>query len=102
MAKGDKKKAESCDKSADIKNLNIKTEIIKIIHKSTKISKEVIEKNIKAPFSEMGVDSFALVEVIFAIENRFAITIPQDSLLGVKNLEDLLILIEKLIHKDGQ
>jgi len=98
MPKGDKKKAKSDALIGDIKNLNIKTEIVKIIHKSTKIPKETIEKNTKAPFADMGVDSFALVEVIFAIENRFAITIPQDSLLSVKNLEGLITLIEELVH----
>ena len=46
-------------------------------------------------------DSFALVEIVFAIENTFDISIPQDSLAKVKNLDDLVALIQKLLKKNG-
>lgn len=71
-------------------------EIINIISKLTKISKDVIAKSSGTHFTESGIDSFALVEIIFEIENKFNVSIPQDSLISVKSVDDLVGLVAKL------
>jgi len=74
-------------------------EIINIISKLTKISEDTINKNSNVHFTESGIDSFALVEIVFEIENKFDVSIPQDSLISVKNVDDLVKLITKLRNK---
>lgn len=74
-------------------------EIINIISKLTKITEDTINKNSSAHFTESGIDSFALVEIIFEIENKFDISIPQDSLISVKNVDELVELVGKLRKK---
>lgn len=74
-------------------------EIINIISKLTKISEDTINKNSNVHFTESGIDSFALVEIVFEIENKFDVSIPQDSLISVKNVDDLVKLVAKLRNK---
>ncbi|MFA5008427.1 MAG: acyl carrier protein [Candidatus Omnitrophota bacterium] len=81
--------------------MDIKVEVIEIISNLGKIPKENIEKYNKESFTELGLDSFSLVEIIFAIENKFEIDIPQDSLATIKNLDDLVALIQKLSKKNA-
>jgi len=76
-----------------------KKEIINIISKLTKIAEDTINKNSSMHFTESGIDSFALVEIIFEIENKFDISIPQDSLFSVKNVDELVKLVGKLRKK---
>ena len=81
--------------------MDIKAEVVEIISNLAKIPKENIEKYNKESFTEIGLDSFALVEIVFAIENKFEIDIPQDSLTTIKSLDDLVALIQKLSKKNG-
>ncbi|MDD4182203.1 MAG: acyl carrier protein [Candidatus Omnitrophica bacterium] len=93
-------KEKTAKKQAPAENeTNEKVEIIKIISKLTKIPEDNINKNSNMHFSETGIDSFALVEIIFEIENRFDISIPQDSLVSVKNVDGLVKLAGKLRKK---
>ena len=77
----------------------IKNEIIEIISNLTKIPKEEI--NSKESFINAGIDSFSVVEIVYAVENKYEIDIPQDSLLGVQNLDDLAALVKKLVENHG-
>jgi acyl carrier protein len=77
----------------------MKNEIIEIISNLTKISKEEIDS--KEAFVNAGIDSFSVVEIVYAIENKYEIDIPQDSLLGVQNVDDLVALVKKLVENRG-
>jgi acyl carrier protein len=77
----------------------IRKEVITIISNLTKIPEESIDP--KVDFSDSGIDSFSLVEIVYAIENRYDVDIPQDSLLEVRNLEGLLGLLETLLKNRG-
>jgi acyl carrier protein len=90
------KKAKSKKQDKDIKK-----EIIEIVSNLSKIPKEKIERCNSENFTDLGMDSFALVEIVFAIENTFDISIPQDSLAKVKNLDDLVALIQQLLKKNA-
>lgn len=82
------------------KSGNVREEIIEIVSNLSKIPKDKIEKYNSENFSELGMDSFALIEIIYAIENAFDINIPQDSLAKVKNIDDLVELITQLTKKN--
>jgi acyl carrier protein len=86
---------------AKTQDRDIKKEIVEIVSNLSKIPKEKIEKCNSENFADLGMDSFALVEIVFAIENTFDINIPQDSLAKVKNLDDLTALIEQLLKKNA-
>jgi acyl carrier protein len=88
------KKQESNAVTADERK-----EIIAIISRLAKISEDAVNKNSNVHFADSGIDSFALVEIVFEIENKFNISIPQDSLVSVKNVEDLIGLIGHLRRK---
>lgn len=81
--------------------MDSKAELIEIVSNLSKIPKENIEKYNDRSFTELGIDSFSLVEIIFAIENKFEIDIPQDSLATIKSLDDLAALIQTLSKKNG-
>lgn len=78
---------------------NIKKEIVEIISNLGKIPKEKIDP--KEHFAAAGLDSFIIVEIIFAIENKFEIDIPQDSLANVQNVEGLVELTKQLLKNRG-
>ncbi|MFA5271034.1 MAG: acyl carrier protein [Candidatus Omnitrophota bacterium] len=90
-----KSKSQSKDKVED----NITGEIVEIISNLGKIPKERID--LKEHFTAAGLDSFTIIEIIFAIENKFEIDIPQDSLASIQNVAQLVELTKQLIKKRG-
>ncbi len=49
------------------------------------------------PFQEIGVDSMDAVEILFALENEFDISIPDEDAKGVRNVREMAEGIQKLI-----
>jgi acyl carrier protein len=49
--------------------------------------------------NEAGVDSLAAVDLIFAIETRFAIAINPEDVAGVQSLRDLAVLVDRIITR---
>lgn len=50
--------------------------------------------------NELGVDSLAVIEFMFVLEDEFGINIPQDDV-SLETIQDVANLIEKLIQKQG-
>ena len=75
-------------------NDKMKSEVREIISNLTQIPKEEI--NSKEFFTDAGIDSFSLVEIVYAVENKYEIDIPQNKLVEVHNLDDLIELIRNL------
>ncbi|MBN3040070.1 MAG: acyl carrier protein [Candidatus Omnitrophica bacterium] len=76
-------------------NEKIRKEVIETISNLTKIPKEAIDPAIS--FRDAGLDSFALVEVVFSLENYYDITFPQEGLLDIVTVNELVDFIEKLL-----
>lgn len=49
--------------------------------------------------SEAGLDSLATLDLIFAIEARFGISIPAEDLGAVHSLHDLAVLVDRLVSR---
>lgn len=49
----------------------------------------------KATLNDLGIDSLALLELIMCLEMEFDIVIEDDEVASLKNMEDLLNLVEK-------
>jgi len=50
--------------------------------------------------NELGVDSLAVIEFMFVLEDEFGINIPQDDV-ALDTIQDVANLIEKLVQKQG-
>ncbi|PPE06129.1 acyl carrier protein [Williamsoniiplasma lucivorax] len=67
-------------------------QIIKAL--KTKGAKGAINKQTK--FVDMGVDSLDLMDMVIQLEDELSIRIPDDQILSIENIDQLLKIIEKL------
>jgi acyl carrier protein len=57
-----------------------------------------VEKiTIDSSFEELGIDSMDGVNILFALENEFNITIPDEEAKGIRNVRQMIEGVEKLI-----
>lgn len=72
--------------------MKIFEEIVKGLKKAG--TKEIINKSTK--FSSMGIDSLDLMDLVVHLEEKLSIHIPDDKLLTLETVGDLLTVIEEL------
>ena len=48
-------------------------------------------------FEELGIDSMDAVEILFALENEFDITIPDDEVRNVRNVRQMAEGVDRLV-----
>ena len=81
---------------------SIKYKIIKILSEQTLLDPSEIKENLS--LEELGVDSLALVEIVFSIEETFNITIPfnsndpTNSTFDISNVNSIICAVENLIN----
>jgi acyl carrier protein len=56
---------------------------------------DAIDEN--APVDKLGIDSLGFLEFMFELEDRLGLSIPQESVTGVRTLRDLATAIDGLI-----
>lgn len=76
--------------------------IIGILAKHTEIDRETI--NVDTPLESLGVDSLLMVEIIFDLEERFNISIPDAAFVGERNRQfetvaDIVRIVRELMDK---
>ena len=69
--------------------------VLKCIATSKRIPLETV--TINSEFQELGIDSMDAVEILFALENEFDISIPDDEVRSVRNVRQMAEGVEKLI-----
>ncbi len=69
--------------------------VLKVIATSKRIPLESI--SIDTDFQQAGIDSMDAVEILFALENEFDITIPDDEVRNVRNVRQMCEGVEKLL-----
>ena len=69
--------------------------VLKVIATSKRIPLQTV--TIKSDFQQLGIDSMDAVEILFALENEFDISIPDDEVRGVRNVRQMSEGVEKLI-----
>lgn len=74
--------------------MNIKNDVIKIIKNELNI--DLNEKKMGINFKEFGVDSLEIMELIIKIESEFDLSFPDNELLKLKTVNDLIGLIEQI------
>ena len=79
----------------------VKNEIIKILSEQTILEPSEIKENLSLEY--LGVDSLALVEIVFSIEETFNINIPfnandpTNSTFDISNVNSIINAVENLI-----
>ncbi len=61
---------------------------------------EIAERDFKAfneetVLSDLGIDSLGMLELVGALEKKLNITLPDESLVGLRTVKDLLELVDK-------
>ena len=81
---------------------SIKYKIIKILSEQTLLDPSEIKENLS--LEDLGIDSLALVEIVFSIEETFNITIPfnsndpTNSTFDISNVNSIICAVENLIN----
>jgi acyl carrier protein len=69
--------------------------VLKVIATSKRIPLEQV--TIDSDFLQLGIDSMDAVEILFALENEFDISIPDDEVRHVRNVRQMVEGAEKLV-----
>jgi acyl carrier protein len=69
--------------------------VLKVIATSKRIPPETV--TIDSDFQALGIDSMDAVEILFALENEFDITIPDEEARAVRSIRDMCAGVEKLV-----
>ena len=69
--------------------------VVKVIATSKRIPLETV--TIDSDFAQLNIDSMDAVEILFALENEFEISIPDDAVRAVRNVRQMCEGIDKLI-----
>ena len=69
--------------------------VLKVIATSKRIPPESV--TIDSDFQQLGIDSMDAVEILFALENEFDITIPDEQARAVRSIRDMCAGVEKLV-----
>ncbi|HTS26361.1 MAG TPA: phosphopantetheine-binding protein [Bryobacteraceae bacterium] len=69
--------------------------VLKAIATSKRIPLETV--TIDSEFQQLGIDSMDAVEILFALENEFDISIPDDEVRSVRNVRQMCEGVAKLV-----
>jgi acyl carrier protein len=74
-------------------------ELIDRVRKVIAASKRIPEDRvtIDSAFEELGIDSMDAVEILFALENEFDISIPDEEVKTVRNVRQMAEGVERLL-----
>jgi acyl carrier protein len=69
--------------------------VLKTIAASKRIPPETV--TIESEFAELGIDSMDAVEILFALEGEFDITIPDEEVRNVRNVREMCAGVDNLV-----
>jgi acyl carrier protein len=69
--------------------------VLKVIATSKRIPQDRV--TIDSAFEELGIDSMDAVEILFALENEFDISIPDEEVKTVRNVRQMAEGVERLL-----
>ena len=73
----------------------IEQTLIDLVRKEKDIPEEKLKSD--TPLAEAGIDSLDALNVLFAIEDHFHISIPDDKARGIKTFGDMVGVVEELL-----
>ena len=73
--------------------------VLNTIAATQRISPEKV--SIDSTFQELGIDSMDGINILFALENEFDITIPDEQAKQIKSIREMVEGIEKLVAQSS-
>jgi len=71
--------------------------VLSVIAATQRISPETV--TIDKSFQELGIDSMDGINILFALENEFDITIPDEQAKQIRSIREMVEGIEKLVSE---
>ncbi len=68
--------------------------VISCVAKCQKIPPEKV--TIDSRFEDLGIDSLDGVNIVYALENEFSVSIPDEGVLGIKSVREIVEALDKL------
>lgn len=77
-----------------------RSELIKVFQR---MASEIAEKDFShvtedAAIADLGIDSLSMLELVAAMERELSVTVPDEQLVGIQTVKQLLDLVEKRVH----
>jgi acyl carrier protein len=69
--------------------------VLRVIATTKHIPPETV--TIESEFEQLGIDSMDAVEILFALENEFDVSIPDDEVRTVRNVRQMCEGVERLV-----
>jgi acyl carrier protein len=69
--------------------------VLRVIATTKHIPPETV--TIESEFEQLGIDSMDAVEILFALENEFDVSIPDDEVRTVRNVRQMCEGVERLL-----
>jgi len=73
--------------------------VLSVIAATQRISPETV--TIDKSFQELGIDSMDGINILFALENEFDITIPDEQAKQIRSIREMVQGIEKLVSESS-
>jgi len=73
----------------------IQQKLIEIVHQEKNIPDEKLSPD--RALADAGIDSLDALTILFAIEEQFHISIPDDKARGIKTFGDMVTVVEELL-----
>ena len=77
-------------------NEDILGRVIRVIAETQRIPAEVVTKD--STFQDLNIDSLDAIQIVFAIENEFNISVPDDAAKSIRTISDLANGVERLLN----
>jgi acyl carrier protein len=76
---------------------SVTEEVLDVIAETQRIPREKI--TIDGRFEELGMDSMDAVNILFALEEKFDITIPDEAAKQIRNIREMVEGVQKLVDE---
>jgi acyl carrier protein len=74
---------------------NVTDDVLEVIAKTQRINREKL--SLDARFEELGMDSMDAVNILFALEEKFDITIPDEAAKQIRSIRDVVDGVQSLV-----
>lgn len=78
---------------------DVTDQVLAVIAKTQRIPVETV--NLDSRFEEMGMDSMDAVNILFALEEEFDITIPDEAAKQIRNIRQMVDGVQQMVDAKG-
>jgi acyl carrier protein len=73
----------------------IEDKVIAIIRDQKTIPDDALTREV--PLADLGIDSLDALSILFAVEEAFTVTVPDDRARSIRTMDDMITVIEELL-----